>query len=207
MTSELPFLIRAVNRFMVNLRPQDQVAIAAFDDSFDILSPWRSVRAGPRNEIKLGPHGRGTRFYEAIKKIPRELDRVAGRKAVLIYSDGDDYKPSSPDHDDKGFAQAMRVVREARAPFYFVGVTGDTQPGATVMKQLADASGGHVFLTEHIEDVVPFYDRISRELGVSYTLGYVSDNPQRGGARRQVEVAVPGRAYRLSQSRDSYAAN
>ena len=208
MSREMPMVIQAVNRFMANLRQQDQVAIAAFDDSFDVLSGWRSVREGSRREIKLAARGMSTRFYDAITKMPRELQKVSGRKGVLIYSDGEDSAfLMRRGGDEKNLQNALKVVRQAGVPFHFVGVTSESRPGALAMKQLADASGGHVLLTDSIEGIGEFYDKISREMGVSYTLGYLSDRPQRDGARRRIEVVLPGRNYRVSQSRNGYDAN
>lgn len=208
MARDMPLVIQAVNRFMANLRPQDQVAIAAFDDSFEVLSGWRSVRLGSRREIKFGAQGRGTKFYEAIARIPRELQKVSGRKGVLIYSDGvDSASFGQTDLDEKRLQNALKVVRQAGVPFHFVAVTRETLPGGVAMQRLADASGGHAFLTSSIEGIGEFYDRISREMGVSYSLGYLSDRPQRDGARRRIEVVLPGRNYRVSQSRNGYDAN
>ena len=51
------------------------------------------------------------------------------------------------------------------------------------------------------------YDQISRELGISYTLGYLSDKPARDGSYRKIEVVVNGKDYHVSQSRVGYSSN
>ena len=42
--NQWPFMQRAVARFLENLRPQDKIAIAAFDDDFDMLLDWKDSR-------------------------------------------------------------------------------------------------------------------------------------------------------------------
>jgi hypothetical protein len=75
------------------------------------------------------------------------------------------------------------------------------------LEDLAAATGGRVYYPETIEQLVPLYDQISRELGISYTIGYVSDRPPRAGDHREIEVKVAGPDLRVSQSRTGYSAN
>jgi hypothetical protein len=72
------------------------------------------------------------------------------------------------------------------------------------MEQLANASGGQIHFTRNVDEMMELYDRISREMGVSYTLGYVSDKPKPDGLKRTIDVTVSGSGYRVVQSRQSY---
>ena len=74
---------------------------------------------------------------------------------------------------------------------------GEALTSSNSLKRPADR---HTF-RKLFEEVIPLYDRISRELGISYTLGYLSDKPERDGSYRKIEVVVPGKDYRVSQSR------
>jgi hypothetical protein len=189
-------VIQAVNRFMRNLRPQDRFALAAFDDSFDMLIRWRSVRDGDRQEIKLDSQG-----------VADELKKVYGRKAVLVFTDGEDSVYPLHDTPNSYFEKVLRTVGESKVPFNFVGLIQQSTVEAR-LKRLADASGGQVFIASHIDEVIPLYDRISRELGASYTLGYLSDRPERDGSQRQIEIRTPAMAdFRISQSRNHYTAH
>ena len=68
-------------------------------------------------------------------------------------------------------------------------------------------TGGHAYFPKKIEEVIPLYDQISRELGISYTLGYVSDRPAHDGSLRNIRVTVRNKDYRVSQSRTTYFAS
>jgi VWFA-related protein len=206
MRTQFPFLIQALNRFMANLRVQDRFALAAFDKSVRKLIDWRSIRTGSPRTVELGTGG-DTDFYNALEWAAKELGRVRGRKAVLVFSDGEDYRIYDPVLDTKAFKKVRQSVRETRAPFHFVGLGTDPERGGARIKDIAELSGGHAYFPEKIEEVVPLYDRISRELGISYTLGYSSDKPERDGTYRRVEIVIAGKEYRVSQSRSGYYAN
>jgi VWFA-related protein len=217
MVGAFPFLIQAVNRFFSNLRAQDQIELATFDETVHRLVNWRSARSGPKKTIQLGTGG-GTEFYKALDWSTRQLREVRGRKAVLCFTDGEDRLFYEPAEDAKAFSKALQTVRQANAPFHFVGLNVRQSPfspfGASStervkehLESLAAATGGHVYYPEKLEELVPLYDQISRELGISYTLGYVSDHPPRQGESRRIEVKVAGPDLRVSQSRTGYSAN
>jgi len=53
-----PFLLDGLNFFMKNLRPQDQVAIATFDNNVQVAMPWRSAQEGNAMKVGISPDGR-----------------------------------------------------------------------------------------------------------------------------------------------------
>jgi Ca-activated chloride channel homolog len=206
MIAAFPFLIEAVNRFFSNLRRQDQVGLATFDESVHRLVDWRSPRAGDKKTIKLSVGG-GTDFYKALDWASHQLRQVQGRKTVLFFTDGEDQLLYLPEEDAKGFRKALQTVKQVNVPFHFVGLNVNEERAKSHLETLAAASGGHVYFPDSLEQLVPLYDQISRELGISYTLGYIPDRPLREGGSRQVEVKVAGADRRVSQSRTSYSAN
>ena len=206
MYTQVRFVSEAINRFFSNLRAQDQVALASFDTSVHMLVDWRSVRAGPRKKIDLGAGG-NTDFYAALEWAARQLGKIRGRKAVLFFTDGADYRIYDPKPDAVAFRKALEKVRKTKAPFHFVGLDADPERGGAHLKRLAEETGGQAYFPKSIEEVIPLYDRISRELGISYTLGYSSGKPARDGSYRKIEVVVAGKNYRVSQSRPGYSAN
>src|SRR5262245_26913528 len=121
MTTTFPFLIKAVNRFISNLRTQDQFALAAFDESVKRLISWRSVRSGSKQTVQLGAGG-NTDFYRALEWAAEDLRKVRGRKAALFYTDGEDYRIYDVQVDARAFRRALQNVRRANSPFHFVGL-------------------------------------------------------------------------------------
>ena len=74
------------------------------------------------------------------------------------------------------------------------------------MEDLAEVSGGHIVYPKRLEDIVPLYQQIGRDVGNSYTLGYVSSQPEKDGSFRRIEVRTTDQHFRLTQSRNGYYA-
>lgn len=136
---------------------------------------------------------------------------------------------------DRLFQKALKASRQQRVPVYFVAFNTDKNlepntigsdeyrnlqvifprsaaPGRYLsqvrirMEQIAEASGGRVLFPKHIEEIVSLYEQIGRELGMSYSLGYISSNPATNGAYRRIEVQTRKDILQLTQSRSGYYA-
>jgi len=243
-----PLMQKAVAGFIANLRQQDRILIAAFDYELNPLLTWTDKREKALDVlaqlVRPKPVG-GTAFYQAVDNVVRrEFRDVAGRRAVVVLTDGRDTsfyneilsRNRMPDaSQDRGFQRTLRTVQERRIPVYFVAVNTDRnfEPNVTGgdeyrnlkvifpnspiadgyltevrkrMEAIAERSGGRVLFPRTFQDIVPLYQQIGRELGTSYSLGYISRNPESEGELRQIEVRTTDETLRLSQSRKSYYA-
>ena len=122
---------------------------------------------------------------------------------------------------DARFERSRRALEEGNVPFYFVAVDTDRQlseKSATAklegwvrflrevrgrIEQLAAASGGHAAFPKEIEDLLPLYEKIQRDLGTGYHITYKSQRPPDGQLRR-VEVQVRDRDLKVYQATNSY---
>jgi VWFA-related protein len=240
--SQWPLMQRAVARFLENLRPQDRVAMAAFDEDFEMLLDWTENRRDAILGLPglLRPRAPGaTDFYGAMDRVVRRQFRnVSGRKAVVVFSDGRDTRlyrrtvdlgrtPSMT--EDRDFQRILRAIQQSNTPVYFIAINTDRNLGADDpgndylilkklfpktaaphdflvqvrerMEELAGRSAGRIFFPDTLDNVVPIYDQISRELGTSYSIGFAPGDGS--GGRRKIEVRVE-RAYRVWQSRTEY---
>jgi VWFA-related protein len=119
------------------------------------------------------------------------------------------------------FERSRQLLQEGGVPFYFVAVDTDRQLSEksaqlkyegwvrflrevrTQIEQLAAASGGHAAFPKEIEDLLPLYDRIQRDLGTGYHITYHSQRPPDGQLRR-VEVKVRNSDLQVYQSTNNY---
>ena len=137
--------------------------------------------------------------------------------------------------DDRPYQNVLRFARTQRIPIYFVAFNTDKNfepnligadeyrnlrqifPNSTIpdrylsgvrsrMEELAAVTGGRILYPQRLEDIVPLYQEIGAELGISYTLGYISSNVTADGAFRRIEVRAKDSTYRLTQSRNGYYA-
>ncbi|MGB7070915.1 MAG: VWA domain-containing protein [Pyrinomonadaceae bacterium] len=100
--------------FVDQLRTDDKVMVATFDDDFNVLTAPTNNRAELRSAIREARWGDGTSLYEAVDQvISRELSQIDGRKAVVIFTDGVDTTSRSA-----SYSGTLRDVEEAEAMFY-----------------------------------------------------------------------------------------
>ncbi|MCY7345917.1 MAG: VWA domain-containing protein [Pyrinomonadaceae bacterium] len=77
--------------FVDQLRNEDKVLVISFDERVNVLSQATNNRAALRSAIRRAQFGDGTSLYEAVDYvISRELQRIEGRKAVVLFTDGVD---------------------------------------------------------------------------------------------------------------------
>jgi len=77
--------------FIDQLRPNDRVMVIAFDENVHFLSPPTNDRYRLRSAIRNLAFGDGTGLYEAVDYVlNQQLNRIQGRKAVVLFSDGVD---------------------------------------------------------------------------------------------------------------------
>jgi VWFA-related protein len=77
--------------FTNQLRPNDRVMVISFDDTVHVLTYPTNDRNQLRAAIRTTRFGDGTSLYEAVDQaLNREMKRVEGRKAIVLFTDGVD---------------------------------------------------------------------------------------------------------------------
>ena len=71
------------------------------------------------------------------------------------------------------------------------------------MERLAEATGGRVVYPKSLAEVVSFFDRISKELGHSYSMGYIPKASLEDGKEHKIEIRTKN-GYTVEQSRTTY---
>jgi VWFA-related protein len=99
--------------FVAQLRPGDRVKVISFDDELRDLSDFTSDRAALASAIRSTRRGKGTRLYDAFDAAYRALRRLKGRKAVIMLTDGVDYRSDRRTYDDN-----RRAVEESDVIVY-----------------------------------------------------------------------------------------
>ena len=192
------FLLDGLNVFMKNLRPQDQVAIATFDNDVEVAMGWRSAIEGNSEKVGIAPNGMGTQIWYSADWAVREVSHSDGRKGVILFTDGLD--------DGKDFDKALKHALESEIPFYFVGVTAENTPGGDRLKKFAQATGGKAYFPKNANELGPLYGSIARELGTSYTITYSPTKPPGDNKLRKIEIRPIDVRLHLIQSRTGYYA-
>ncbi len=81
----------AAFEFVQQLRRDDKVMIASFDSQIEVWCDFTNSRDTIRNAIYRVNQGGSTRVYDALDLIVNDaLNKVQGRKAIVLFSDGVD---------------------------------------------------------------------------------------------------------------------
>jgi Ca-activated chloride channel family protein len=199
MQDALPAVKRYATNFMAQLQPADQVTVLGFNDT--IFTPARrstdqATRA--RAIARLAPWG-GTALYDVIIRALDVLGRQSGRRALLVFSDGE---------DQSSHASMESVVKRAEgsdATIYMIGQGRALQAVALqrLMRHLASSSGGRAFFSGQEAKLEAVFQDIIEDLRHQYLLGYPAPEHARDGAQHRIRVEIPGHGYSV-RTRQGY---
>jgi Ca-activated chloride channel family protein len=167
----------------------DRFATLVQDYSEDIPTLIRAVR-----DLRIS--GSGTSLFDAVYLAAKEkLAREAGRKAIVVLSDGED---STSEYD---LGKALIAAHRSDVVIYSISNSGSPR----TLRTLSEDTGGAFFKINRSGDYERIFQQISLELRTQYSLGYHSSNPAKDGKYRQIKI-IPKNASLLVRARKGYYA-
>jgi VWFA-related protein len=204
----------AAVRFLESiLRPGDLALVIGFEKSVTLVQDYTENRRMLRraiDELEIGPAiNGGTSLYDAVYLVAREkLGREAGRKAIVLISDGQDTTSKVEEqkaiiavHASNAVIYSMAIGTHSRGVFPRLGA-GDPR----TLKRLSEETGGGFFPISDERDFDRAFHRIEQELRSQYSLGYVSTNSARDGTYRRIRIIPRDPGYKITARRGYYAA-
>ena len=200
--------LSAAYGFAETLRPQDWVAVIAYDLRPEILSDFTKDR---RKTYAALQRLRTTGFseaalFDALTDTCERMSGIEGRKAIVLISTGLDtisklnYGEARRIVQDAGvtvYAMGMMQLMRQRADAYgaFDGPWGgaarlDFLQADNQLKTFARESGGMVFFPKFYGEFPSIYQNIHFTMRNQYTLTYVSTNQQKDGEWRKIKVRL-----------------
>jgi len=195
----MPEVKAAVRRFLLALQPGHEVTIIAFNENLWTLSR-RGTDPQARARVIDRLHAWGsTALYDAIMYGYDLLGQRSGRRAMVIFTDGD---------DKVSHATVESVIRRAEssdATLYMIGQgqAADNAELQALLTRLADISGGRAFFETDPERLGPIFDDILQDLSNQYLIIYQPTNPVNDDRWRTIRVEVDGPGYQV-RTRQGY---
>jgi Ca-activated chloride channel homolog len=189
MTPAMPKLKKAVKEFLSAVPPADQVTLLAFNDNIFALT---RKTTNPADRVKavdrLAPWG-STALYDVILRGVEMLGRQAGRKALVVFTDGEDQGSHA------AIADVERRLQASDVTLYMIGQgRGVTmEPLKAAMQRLAGPTGGRALFTDSIDELHAAFTDLLDELSNQYLLGYAPTNAVHDETWRRIRVEVAGR--------------
>src|SRR5580658_10893450 len=186
------------------LGPKDRVFLVGFGNHIrlvsdfsgagsDLLDEWKAYQKSSKHFPLLGPdddRDLGTAFYDSIYySVTEKLAKENGRRAILLFSDGED---NSSSHD---MMTAIETAQAENVVVYAIRYTdkehGKLTPrnryGTGVMDRVARETGG-AHIDAETTDAHVYFRQIAEELRTSYELGYYPTDPLKDDSFRKIVI-------------------
>jgi Ca-activated chloride channel family protein len=186
------------------LGPKDRVFLVGFGNhirlvsdfsrsSADLMEAWKRYDKDTGRFPELGPRedrDLGTAFYDSIYyPVTEKLARENGRRALLIFSDGED---NSSSHD---MMTAIEAAQGANVLVFTIRytekehgkLTARNQYGIRVMDRVAKETGG-AHIDAEATDPHTYFRQIAEELRTSYELAYYPTHGSKDDTFRKVVI-------------------
>lgn len=189
------------------LTPKDEAFLISFDINVDLLadytnSPREIQRAINKASINTGAGTgsvtgnstpRGTLLYDAVYLAAHDkLSQEAGRKVIVILTDGEDQG------SQETIKTAIEAAQKANTIVYviliadrgFYGSYGMVYSGAGEMEKLSHETGGRVInVGNNAKKLQEAFDQIQDELRTQYLASYTPTNGKTDGTFRTLNIA------------------
>jgi VWFA-related protein len=189
--------VRAVNAFIKQLRPEDRIIIATFNNGGNIkigLKASKKRDLGQKLLIETSRYstfagGSNTTTFDAVEKGINYMKKFRGRRAILLFGDGEQYgiKASAKSN--------LRTAEEQEALIYTIRF-GDNSAGKLFknardyMQALAEKTGGRAYQVNESTDLEKTFSMVAEELGRQYYLGYYLEKQPQAGEKRLIKVRM-----------------
>jgi len=186
------------------LGPKDRVFLVGFGNHIrlvsdfsqsggDLLEQWKQYQKSTGRFPELGPRedrDLGTAFYDSIfYSVTEKLAQENGRRAILLFSDGED---NSSSHN---MMTAIETAQSENVVVYAIRytdkehgkLTARNKYGISVMDRVARETGG-AHIDAETTDAHVYFRQIAEELRTSYELGYYPTDPLKDNSFRKIVI-------------------
>jgi Ca-activated chloride channel family protein len=185
----------AIADFVRGLDHADSVAVYTFSRNLSraasLTREHGEAIAGLRNAVA----GDDTALYNALLLTIRDAAKVAGRKVVIVFSNG-------PDNASMVAPDDVRAVAEDEGiPIYVISTAEVNKDpiSSGVFKRIATRTGGKAYWARTWQKQVEAFEDIREDMSNSYTITYYpAANPNEGFRKISVDITSdPGKKWRV----------
>ena len=181
---------------------KDLAAVVQFDSEINLAQDFTYDLRLLENSIEDIRAGGATKLYDAIYLAVDELLRhEVGRRLMVVLSDGDDTQSVTKDDD------AIKLAQEHDVLIFGVGIKGGrSRANFGKLKEFSRETGGLFFNSKaRLDQLEQAFRKINQAIKSQYSIGYVSSNPQKDNAFREIVIKVAGKGLKVSHRKGYYA--
>lgn len=179
----------AAKSFIGMLAPGDQVHVIGFAREVKMLSDRSGGAANARTAIDATAARGDTALYDALYTSVYVLNKIPGRKAIVLLSDGADDDGTGKPLSKHSVADALELARTVNVPIFTIGLGSELEK--EVLNKVADDTGGLCLIAPQPAQLKALFDKIGEQLAGQYNIYYTSDLPG-DGAEHRVQLSYGG---------------
>jgi Ca-activated chloride channel homolog len=188
MREAMPLVHQAASEFVEKLvsKEKDQGFVIEFREKPTLLASLTHKSTDLERAIAETRASGETALYDAVVMALYQFRALAGRKAIVILTDGDD------NHSWTDYATLRRYARAAGIPIYFIGLhLSFLDMGIKAkMTELAADTGAEAFFIGKAAALTEVYRKIETELRSQYFLRYLTNSTKGENQFRAIEVKL-----------------
>jgi VWFA-related protein len=200
-----------IRHIVDGLRPGDQFALICFADrQVAWITEFTSDRDRFLRRLDVQEGYGQTALNDAVAATPGLVDdRIQGRKAIVLITDGvDNFSRIPPE-------AAVELARQVSVPIYTIGflsvapkLLAAKEPVFSLesMQLFADQTGGRLFLVHDPDELKEAILLLDNELRYQYVLGYLLHPSRADGRFHDIRVEVDSRRAKV-RARNGYVAS
>ena len=199
MAEYLPALKTAVLHFVDDLREEEALAVYTFNRTLNVAQKFTTDKKQVKQAVMRTSAAGGTRLFDSVAHVSRDLEARPGKKALVVFTDGDDNASTL------NAAGAARQAIQSGVPIYVIA-QGAGLKDAKLMKileELAAGTGGLAFRLTRPEKIGEVFTEISRNLRHTYLLSWKLPEGA-GKSWHPIRIAVAGVEDARIRARQGY---
>ncbi len=196
--------LSAAYGFAQSLKPDDYLAIIAYDLRTEILTDFTTDRAKIQEALqRLNiPGFSESNLYDALTETADRMSGIEGRKAIVLISSGIDT------FSKKNYGETRKILQEDGVPVYAVGLMQalrdmaeargmlrgtqelDFLQADNAMRTFAKETGGMAFFPRFMAEFGTIFQQIQQAMRSQYVITYEPTNKAHDGAYRKIKVEL-----------------
>jgi len=189
----------AAKRFLIGLTPADQVTVLSFNENIFTLAQRATDPDVRTRAIDLMDAWGGTALYDAIVRAIQILGRQSGRRAIVLFSDGEDQSSHA------SLETAVRAAEGSDATIYAIGQgrAVGTPALQKLLRDIATVSGGRAFFSDDVSKLDATFEDILEDLRNQYVFSFPAPGDLRDDDWHTIKVDVGDGRYHV-RARERY---
>jgi Ca-activated chloride channel homolog len=196
--------LTAAYGFLETLRPEDYVAVVAYDLRPEILSDFSTDKRAAyeaMQRLRFAAYSESN-LYDAVTDTAERMKDIEGRKAIVLLASGVDT------FSKLTFDKTRKILQEAAVPIYAIGLMQalrdyydargalgsiarmDFLQADNQMRTFAKETGGMSFFPRFYGEFPSIFRSIAASLRNQYSLSYQPTNQTRDGKFRKIKVEL-----------------